>query len=248
MGLCGSRHGTIGHVMAQWVVTAPPTDDLDGTRLFPVVLDASTPFGRCVVVDLALANAAAPEAILACLCREERTLAEGMRGARVITFAGGRVAARRAKERTPAFGTPTLMEPNGAPTAVTGVAVSISHSRYYATALAAVGPGWDVGVDIEALDDEGPEDLLAERILSDAERAADQACDPIPILLRLSLKEAAYKALFPQVGHTPLRCIGVTRRPGNALGYAVTVEGSEVSVIANATQFWDHVLSTAVAK
>ena len=70
----------------------------------------------------------------------------------------------------PGAGSPTLSGLNGAPE-VDGVNVSISHSERLAAALASPDRGYAIGVDVEAIpSDARGEDLLAERILSPAER------------------------------------------------------------------------------
>jgi phosphopantetheinyl transferase (holo-ACP synthase) len=102
------------------------------------------------------------------------------------------------------------------PTASNGASVSISHARRFAVAVASDAPDTSVGVDIEPLDQDGPLTLLAERILSEQERGAHFEGEPVPILRRLSLKEAAYKALFPRYGHVALQEIAVLRLPATA--------------------------------
>ena len=105
-------------------------------------------------------------------------------------------------------------------------------------------PGRHVGVDIEPLDDDDPLALLAERILSDDERMADNASEAIPVAWRLSLKEAAYKALYPRAGPVPLRSITVLRRPGDPRSFTIsTAAGLEIEALAQAID--GHVLSLA---
>jgi len=222
--------------------------DSASASLFPAILDAETRFGRCVVVRLEPAADAGAAAIAALLHRDEQALCRDMRRPRLIAFAGGRLAAGLAKQGTAATGTPTLIASDGPPIPTNGVAVSISHSRTCAAALAASMPGWGVGVDIETLEGGDTGALLAERILSDAECTADARCVPIPVLWRLSLKEAVYKALFPRLGHVPLRHIEVTRPFGAVPGYAIAVRGQETSVAADAMEFRGHVLSFAAAQ
>ena len=68
---------------------------------------------------------------------------------------------------------PTLSGLNGAPEVGGGVNVSISHSERLAAALASPDRGYAIGVDVEAIpSDAAARDLLAERILSPAERTA----------------------------------------------------------------------------
>jgi 4'-phosphopantetheinyl transferase EntD len=226
-------------------VTDADAIDSGCATLFPAILDVETRFGRCVVVRLPPAGDTSATAIATLLHRQEQALCRDMRRARLIAFAGGRLAAMQAKQGTAAAGTPTLMATDGTPIPTNGVAVSISHSRTYAAALTASGSRWDVGVDIETLEGCDTGGLLAERILSDTERAADTRCVPIPVLWRLSFKEAAYKALFPSLGHIPLRHIEITRPRGAMPGFTITVAGRETRMTADAMVFRGHVLSFA---
>ncbi len=102
-----------------------------------------------------------------------------------------------------------------------------------------------VGVDIEPLDDDGDMELLAERILSDDERRAiDSSEEPTGILRRLSLKEAAYKALFPRYGHVPLRQITVWP-PARGAGFRVFATAQRIPVTAASRDLGGQVLSLA---
>ena len=148
-----------------------------------------------------------------------------MRGARRVEFAGGRIASRLARAGMRAANRPTLRGTAGMPTVTGGNSISISHARHLAVALASADPGCSIGVDIQALDEEGTMPLLAERILSEEERAADRVTEAIPLLRRLSLKEAAYKALFPRFGHVRLREIVVLRERGGGEGYRIVATG-----------------------
>jgi 4'-phosphopantetheinyl transferase EntD len=138
---------------------------------------------------------------------------------------------------------PTLRGPAGEPTATGGISVSISHTRPLAAALANPEAGCTIGVDIETLDEADAIPLLAERILSGGERTADQSAEPIPVLRRLSLKEAAYKALFPRFGHIRLREICVLRPAGGGSGYRITTTAGHGPITAAATDLHGHVVS-----
>lgn len=215
--------------------------------LYPVAFAIDTGFGRAVGVDLAAALDADPAALVALLHREERPLCLGMRGARLVEFTGGRLAARRARTGIPGADGPTLRGDDGMPAVPGGASISISHSRRFAVALATTAPGRTVGIDIEALDEDRALPLLAERILSEAEHAADRAAEPIAVLRRLSLKEAAYKALFPRLGPIPLRAITVLRARGTGAGYRILTPPGHGQVAAASLDRNGHVLSFARA-
>lgn len=216
--------------------------DAAGADLYPVAFAIDTAFGRAVGVDLSAALDADPATLIALLHAGERPLAYGMRGARLVEFAGGRIASRLARSGMPGAERPTLRGPSGRPTATGGI--SISHTRSFAVALATPEAGCSIGVDIEALDEGDAIPLLAERILSDRERMADHKLRPIPLLRRFSLKEAAYKALFPRFGHIPLRDISVVRSSGPGGGYRIVVPPPAHGPIAAASSdLHGHVLS-----
>ena len=100
-----------------------------GSRLYPLAFDLDTPFGRCVAVGLGPAATADRARILASIHPKERVPCDQMRGARLVEFAGGRVAATLAHGRSAAAGWPTLRGAGGAPIGPCGTSVSISHSR-----------------------------------------------------------------------------------------------------------------------
>lgn len=169
-----------------------------------------------------------------------------MRPARRMSFAGGRLAMRRALQSLGmgAADGPVLTDRVGAPIARPGTIGSISHTHGLAAALvcvppsepssmaAALGPAsrddarWAVGIDVESVE-RALNPKLAVRCLHPDERAtlgarphggepgasdsllSDAASD---LLLRVSLKEALYKALHPLV-HTPIRWHSVQVQP-----------------------------------
>ena len=222
---------------------ATPPPAAEPGALYPTVFAASMPFGRCAAVDLATAATADPTTLTALLHPSERALCAAMRGARLVEFVGGRIAARRARAGMPDADGPTLRGPGGMPMAAGCASLSLSHSRRYAVALARKdGPG-SVGIDIEPLDADGDDTLLAERILSDAECQADAAGEPIPLIRRLSLKEAAYKALYPSRGPVPLRALSVLRSKDG--GFRLATRGGE-ELGAAAVELDGHVLSLAL--
>jgi 4'-phosphopantetheinyl transferase EntD len=195
-------------------------------------------FGTCIGVHLRPAGSVAAASLFAELHPEERDLGRSMRGARLVEFAGGRIASRLARAGMACANAPTLIGPNGAPE-VAGVRVSLSHSQKLAVALARPDLGYTVGVDIEAIaSDRHGDELLAERILS-----PDDAPD-IGTVQRLSIKEAVYKALFALTGtHRPLRDI-VVAREGDS--FRIRVAAAEVEAISSRIE--GHYLSLGRAR
>lgn len=208
-----------------------------GLALFPLAFRIDTPFGPCIGVDLAATLAADPAVLVAALHPDERPLCIAMRGARLAEFAGGRIASRLARAGMPGGDGPTLRSLDGAPQAGP-VNVSISHTARFAVALAGTRADRHVGVDIETLDDPPGLDLLAERILA----AAETQGDAMPVIERLSLKEAAWKACFPLVGHVPLRRIVIGG------GAAPTARVDAIDVDVAAYRVGDDVVSAAAAR
>ena len=121
------------------------------------------------------------------------------------------IAARA--HRHPSIRRPTLSGLSGAPEARGGVKISISHTERLAVALATAQQVYAIGVDVEAIStDTRGEELLAERILSAAERDGSVDGTSIETVRRLSIKEAGYKAISSLTGkHLPLREISVER-------------------------------------
>lgn len=212
---------------------------------YQVAFDFVSEFGRCVGVHLAEAQAADAVALRASLHPSERPLTNAMRGLRLVEFVGGRLAARLAGA---GFGgdDPIRIGAGGIPVPPCGRSLSISHNRCYAVALVRVGVMPNVGIDIEALDEVGSADLLQERILSKPELAMPADGTPLEILRRFSLKEAAYKALFPKHGHVPLRQITVLPRDSNDPGFQLVATERRIHVRAASQDFDGHVLSLAI--
>lgn len=221
---------------------AHPAGRGDAATLFPVAFDLGTQFGRCVGVDLTPARAADPGALPALLLPGERALCDGMRGVRLVEFAAGRIAARLARADMAGAHGPTLRGSGGMPVAA-GVSLSISHTPHLAVALACEGTA-SVGVDLETPGEDEGDVLLAERILSDEERSADRTGEPIAPALRLSLKEAAYKALYPRCGPVPLRRIVVRRRGGGGPGFDIAV-ADLAGIAVESGERHGHILSFA---
>src|SRR5262249_8647774 len=152
--------------------------------------------------------------------------------------AGGRVASRLARVGVSDASGPTLIGPDGAPK-VAGARISLSHTQKLAVALANSDLGYTVGVDVEAIATDRHRDrLLAERILSPSEGP------DIDIVQRLSIKEAAYKAISALTStHFPLRDIAAAR---DGEGFRIRIP--ELEVEAKAMRLEGHYLSLARAR
>lgn len=167
----------------------------------------------------------------------ELDLLSDMQPARKLMYAGGRVAIRRALRlagAATAADAPVLSNPSGAPAVFAGAMGSISHTTGLAAAYVqstadlggdGVGGGsgnggewWSrrtVGIDVESAA-RGVALKIATRVLAPEERATLGVCASMPehadLLLRVSIKEALYKALHPLV-RRPIRWHSVTVQP-----------------------------------
>jgi 4'-phosphopantetheinyl transferase EntD len=167
----------------------------------------------------------------------ELDLLSDMQPARKLMYAGGRLAIRRALRlagAATAADAPILSTPSGAPAVFAGAMGSISHTTGLAAAYVqstadhggdGVGGGsgnggewWSrrtVGIDVESAA-RGVALKIATRVLAPEERATLGVCASMPehadLLLRVSIKEALYKALHPLV-RRPIRWHSVTVQP-----------------------------------
>jgi 4'-phosphopantetheinyl transferase EntD len=226
--------------MAKAARISPLADDL-----FPLAFRFDDErFGIGVAVRLPAAGSADPASLLGSLHPEEQELGQSLRGPRLIEWIGGRHASRLARAGMPGAGTPTLSGLNGAPEVGGGVNISISHSERLAAALASPGQGYAIGLDIEAIPtDARGEDLLAERILSPAELNGTA----IETVQRLSIKEAAYKAIVSLTGkHLRLREISVERAGDGE--FRIHVPDAKMQVEVTSWRIERHFLSLARAR
>jgi 4'-phosphopantetheinyl transferase EntD len=155
-------------------------------------------FGR--IVGVALPPYDAFEALAVTLPLEERAHARGLPAARRVTFAGGRIALRRALEDLGLPAPPLLATARGGPALPPGVSGSIAHKPALAVALAAPAPvDVTLGVDIEV--ERGLRFDIAPRVLTPAEHARiaalPDAARARAVLEAFAAKEAVYKALDP---------------------------------------------------
>lgn len=179
----------------------------------------------------------------------ERLLLDGMAPPRRDTWAGGRIALRRALREIGSAEAeqPILQGDSGAPLVVGGAVGSISHTDGLAAAVACREPAGSarvaVGVDVERAGREiSPR--AARRILCDEERRSlgeDEArglSAAEDLLLRFCLKEALYKALHPLLARAiPWHSVRVYPRADGSCAVELAAElatGARASLRAQA--------------
>ncbi|MCB9744501.1 MAG: 4'-phosphopantetheinyl transferase superfamily protein [Alphaproteobacteria bacterium] len=158
-------------------------------------------FGLVAAVHLPDSPEPVPEGVLNQLPEAEREHALTLGGYRQVSFVGGRLALHRAVRVMGRRSGPVLPGHGGMPQLPEGVAGSITHKRTLAVALAARECHGALGVDLEDL--HPPRMGVAPRVLRPEELAAVEALPEhrrwTGVVLRFSLKEALYKALYPYV-------------------------------------------------
>ena len=169
------------------------------TEFDPIFRDASA-HGVIVGVALPSPNAEISPMAWRKLRREEIQHAQGLRGHRLTSWVGGRIAAHSAINILGLDSGPILTGELGEPTPAEGVSLSISHKPTMAVALAARSELGSVGIDLECLSPERAG--IQERVLSENELEEIQKLEKerswISLLQRFSTKESIYKALAPQ--------------------------------------------------
>jgi len=180
---------------------APPNRYPAPVSHYTIVHKDALPHGIVAGASLPGSADPVPADVLAMLDPQERALAEAMRGFRQSEFVGGRLAARAAMGALGRGRGPILAGPRGAPLAPAGVALSISHKRHLAVAVAARAEFGTLGVDLEDLTPR--RQGIAERVLVPAELEAVAALEEdrqwTATVLRFAIKEAIYKALAPRL-------------------------------------------------
>jgi enterobactin synthetase component D len=171
------------------------------SKVYENVLQEAFPFGILMGVAVPKEKAPVPDQIMHRLRPLERRHAEGLSGFRQMNWVAGRLAMHKALG---ALGTPpgdVLTGPYGEPLLPAGATGSISHKDGLVVAFAARAKHGHIGVDLE--DGRGPTRDVAEKVLTAAEletvRALPAERQWPATLMRFSIKEAVYKALFPYV-------------------------------------------------
>ena len=201
-------------------------------RPFDTAFTLSLQHGVCLAVRLPSSAGDSPDSIpIDELHPRERDVLAAMRPERQLTYAGGRLAMRRALREvgaSAAASAPILSDVAGAPAVLPDALGSISHTRGLAIAFVRparglgrgggdththargderAGPEWHrlyrtVGIDVESAS-RSVALRVSQRVLAPEERATLGALPCLPVatdlLLRISIKEALYKALHPLV-------------------------------------------------
>ena len=197
--------------------------DIATTNAFPTAFELPVEDGLCLALSLPSGEGVALP--LEELHDLERSRLDHMKPARQISFAGGRVAIRRALTTLcdeGIVGCPVLPDEVGAPVLPEGVLGSISHTRGLVAAVVCVPPEGlaylsgsgngpapaqcAVGVDVEGVG-RALSPRAALRCLHEDERltldaAPSGLASGEELLLRVSVKEALYKAIHPLVRQT----------------------------------------------
>ena len=168
---------------------------------YSIVYKDALPHGIVAGVCLPGDGAAPSDSDLAALHPDERSAARKHRGFRLSSYVGGRLAAHAAVRALGGPFTSIGTGVRGAPTPPSGIALSITHKRKLAIAMAAKSAHGDLGIDLEDLDP--PRPGIASKVLRPEEQ---KIISRLPedrqwtaIVLRFSLKEAIYKALAPKL-------------------------------------------------
>ena len=179
----------------------PPLRYPARVKPYSIVYKDALPHGIVAGVCLPADGAPPSESDMAALHPDERSAARHHRGFRLSSYVGGRLAAHAAVRALGGPFTGIGTGPRGAPVAPAGIALSITHKRTLAIAVAAKSEHGDLGVDLE--DYGPPRPSIEEHILRPEERTE---LAPLPddrkwiaLVLRFSIKESIYKALDPYV-------------------------------------------------
>jgi phosphopantetheine--protein transferase-like protein len=220
---------------------------------YSVVFHEAVAHGILVGISLPDGPLEPPRSAIDRLHPKEREVAAGIRGYRLVSWIGGRLAAREALDVFGCRDAPLLSDARGAPIGPKSLTVSVSHKRTLAVALVARAELGSVGIDLEEL---APARLsIQDRVLTDAERQALQTLPPerqwTALLLRFTVKEAIYKALAPDLG----RYVGfeeaeVTPSVDGTAAVVLKLAGDPPPVAVEARYSWfdHHVLATVRAR
>jgi 4'-phosphopantetheinyl transferase EntD len=205
-------------------------------------------FGVVAGVHVPRGKEPVPEPILTRLHPDEAGVARSLRGFRQVEWTGGRLAWHAAAARLGVSAVPLLSGSEREPLPPSGLSASITHKRDLAIALVGdAARGW-VGVDLE--NDADASTTIAARILRPEEiRAVEtlpESARAAAVLLRFSVKEATYKAIYPLlrrfVGYTEAR---VDVAASGAIAVTLLLkDGAEVPTLeATCERFHGRILS-----
>jgi 4'-phosphopantetheinyl transferase EntD len=168
---------------------------------YQIILQEAFPFGVLIGVQVPPIKEPVPDNILHKLRPNERRYAEGLSGFRQMNWVAGRIAMHKAIGVLGIGQGDILTGPYGEPLLPEQATGSISHKDGLVVAFAARSKHGHIGVDLE--DGRGPARNVAEKVLTAEElrtvRSLPEERQWAATLMRFSIKEAVYKALFPYV-------------------------------------------------
>lgn len=183
-------------------------DQLTSLSHWDTLFDITLPAGRCLGVRLPKElSPAMLDSAKSQVTPEEVDLCLSLKVPEQVQFLGGRIAMRRALgDSTRTDIGPILRSFGGVPYLPDGCAGSISHKEHIAVALANPDCTGSIGVDVEDLARKS-RTSIGRRVLTANEQSAvgtkpdllEGVSPEEEILLRFSLKEALYKAIYPYV-------------------------------------------------
>jgi 4'-phosphopantetheinyl transferase EntD len=220
---------------------------------FSVVFQEAVPHGILVGISLPDTPLDPPRAVIERLHPKEREVASGIRGYRLVSWVGGRLAAREALDVFQRGDAPLLSDARGAPIGPRGLSVSLSHKRTLAVAL-----GRPRRARLGRDRSRGARARLASRSRTRADGVGTEEMQALPperqwmaLLLRFTVKEAIYKALAPGLE----RYVGfeeaeVTPAVDGTAEVAMKLQGDAPPVAVEARYSWfdHHVLATVRAQ
>jgi 4'-phosphopantetheinyl transferase EntD len=217
---------------------------------YSVAFTTALPHGIVVGIHLPDTKEPVPDEVIARLYKQEIPTAQGFSGYKQVSWVGGRLAASLA---TKGFGfprLPVLSGPSGEPIYNGGLCVTISHKRTMAVAMVARSHHGSIGIDLEI--PQKPRMGIAERVLTPTELAEVRALPKdrqwTATLMRFSLKEALYKALFPRVRRfVDFSEAEITPNVNGSSNYTLTLKNNEGPFIAEGRIHWfgENLLATA---
>ncbi len=168
---------------------------------FQVQIRRGLPYGAMVGVSIPENTDQINPSDIKRLHSTERDYARGLSGLRQATWVGGRIALRKALSSIGAEKGPLLSGNYGEPQLPENYTGSVSHKKDLAVAIAAKKQHGLIGIDLE--DANGRPRDVAKKVLTPNEMREIEAL-PAELqwpatLMRFSMKEAVYKALFPHV-------------------------------------------------
>jgi enterobactin synthetase component D len=168
---------------------------------FDVAFHHASAHGVMTAIQIPDSPDPVPESVLATLPPAEAAFARSLRAYRQVSFVGGRIALRNAAMQLGHQVGPILPDEGGGPTLPQGLSGSISHKRDLAIGMVSQSSFGCLGVDIEDYEPARPS--IAEHVLTLEERTAISELPEnrrwIALLVRFSIKESIYKALYPHV-------------------------------------------------